>query len=66
MYYQVKWKGYKKTTWEPEPNVSHMTDMIYYFGRELAKKEREKRDQEERKLKERQEREREKMAKVAK
>ena len=48
IWYEVKWKGYKETTWEPEANVAHMTDMLYDFTRKLAKEERDKREEEKR------------------
>ena len=29
--YQVKWKGYKKTTWEPYKNLKHLTLLYKYI-----------------------------------
>jgi len=31
LYYHVKWKGYKETTWEPENHISHRTDLIQEY-----------------------------------
>jgi len=28
LYYHIKWKGYKETTWEPEKNIIHRVDLI--------------------------------------
>lgn len=31
LYYHVKWKGYKQTTWEPEKHIAHRTDLIQEY-----------------------------------
>lgn len=31
LFYHVKWKGYKRTTWEPEKHISHSTDLIQEY-----------------------------------
>lgn len=32
IYYHVKWKGYKETTWEPEHHIEHRTDLISEYN----------------------------------
>ena len=29
--YEVKWKGYDATTWEPEENLTHCSDIVAQF-----------------------------------
>ena len=31
LYYHVKWKGYKETTWEPEKHITHRIDLIQEY-----------------------------------
>jgi hypothetical protein len=40
--YEVKWKGWTKTTWEPMINLVEIPDMVYDFDESLRKKERQR------------------------